>query len=89
MKENFSEVFVSENNKMGVKSPNGEIIVPACYDEIRYTYCQTISKQPYIAVREGKMGLVSPNGKGTEIAPFVYDNIDILPDLISEIQKKT
>ena len=72
----FTEVLVGENGKKGVKSLDGSIIVPANYDEIAYTYSRRIPKYyPYVAIRDGKMGLVVPDGKGTELTAFVYDYI--------------
>lgn len=72
----FTEVFVGENGKKGVKNFDGSIIVPANYDDIAYTYGRRVPKDyPYVAIRDGKMGLVVPDGKGTELTAFVYDYI--------------
>ncbi|MBQ2574836.1 MAG: WG repeat-containing protein [Bacteroidales bacterium] len=77
-KKGFTEVFVGENGKKGVKTIEGSIIVPANYDEIAYTYTRSIPKgYPYVAIRDGKMGLVAPDGNGTELTAFVYDRIDM------------
>ncbi len=78
----FPEVFVGENGKKGVKNLEGSIIVPANYDEIAYTYGRMVPKDyPYVAVRDGKMGLVVPDGKGSELTAFVYDNIDMFSSM--------
>ena len=78
---NFSEVFTSENGKMGVKLPDGRVVVPANYDEIAYTYSDFIwDTRPYVAIKDGKFGLVRPDGKGTEITPFIYDDI-VVPEV--------
>lgn len=78
----FTEVFVAENGKKGVKGFDGSIIVPANYDEIAYTYGRRVPKDyPYVAIRDGKMGLVVPDGKGTELTAFVYDNIDMFSSM--------
>jgi len=77
--ENLTIVFDGENGKKGIKSPDGKILVPANYDDFVYTYDYTIlSAHPYVAVRDGKMGLVKPDGKGTEITPFVYYDIHMI-----------
>ena len=77
---NFSEVFIGENGKKGVKLGNGQVIIPALYDEIAYTYSDFIAnRHPYVAIKDGKFGLLRPDGKGTEITPFVYDRI-IIPN---------
>ena len=80
-KGNFSEVFVGENGKMGVKLPDGRVVVPDNYDEIAYTYSDFIwDTRPYVAIKDGKFGLVRPDGKGTEITPFIYDDI-VVPEV--------
>ena len=79
---NFSEVFTGENGKMGVKLSNGKVVIPALYDEIAYTYHDYIAdKRPYVAIKDGKYGLVRPDGKGTELTPFVYDVIAAVPEI--------
>ena len=81
-KSNYSEVFNGENGKMGVKLSNGEIVIPALYDEIAYTYHDYIAaKRPYVAIKDGKYGLVCPDGKGTELTPFVYEIIASVPEI--------
>ena len=81
-KNNFSEVFTGENGKKGVKLNTGMIVVPALYDEIAYTYGGIFTDtRPYVAVKDGKFGLVSPDGKGTMLTPFVYD------DIIAQVKK--
>ena len=82
-KKNFTEVFVAENGKKGVKNPNGDIIVLANYDDIAYTYDYSVLKNyPYVCVRDGKTGLVAPDGKGTEITECVYDDIALVKEFV-------
>ena len=86
----FSEVFVNENGKKGVKLHDGKIVVPANYDEIVYVYDKfTADSRPYVAIKDGKFGLVKPDGKGTVVAPFVYDNISVMPDIPNHYLYKT
>ena len=81
-KNNFSEVFTGENGKKGVKLPNGRVIIPANYDEFAYTYSDFIwDTRPYVAIKDGKYGLVRPDGKGTELTPFVYEIIAAVPEI--------
>lgn len=89
IKNNFSLVFVGENGKKGVKLPDGKIVIPAEYDEIAYTYgLLTASTRPYVAIKEGKFGLVKPDGKGTVVAPFVYDDIIVTDGLLNHFLYK-
>ena len=81
-KNNFSEVFIGENGKKGVKLPNGQVIIPANYDEFAYTYSDFIwDTRPYVAIKDDKCGLVRPDGKGTELTPFVYETIAAVPEI--------
>lgn len=78
----FSEVFTAENGKKGVKLSDGKVVIPALYDEIAYTYHDYIAaKRPYVAIKDDKFGLVRPDGKGTELTPFVYETIASVPEI--------
>ena len=78
----FSKVFTDENGKKGVKLGNGKVVVPALYDEIAYTYDSfEADTRPYVAMKDGKYGLVLPDGKGTELTPFVYEIIASVPEI--------
>lgn len=78
----FSEVFTGENGKKGVKFSDGKVVVPALYDEIAYTYHDYIAaKRPYVVIKDDKFGLVRPDGKGTELTPFVYETIAVVPQI--------
>ena len=64
-----------ENGKMGVKDALGEVLVPAEYDEIGCTFADYCRGFAVPVVRDGKMALVSPDGKGTMKTGFDYDHI--------------
>ncbi len=72
----YHEVF-EENGKFGIKNHNGEIMLSPQYDFLRtcYIYNDDLSIMPVIAEKNGKMGLVLPDGKDTIVADFVYDEI--------------
>ena len=70
----FTQVF-TENGKMGVKDALGEVLVPAEYDEIGCTFADYCRGFAVPVVRDGKMALVSPDGKGTLKTGFDYDHI--------------
>ena len=72
--EIFTQVF-TENGKMGVKDVVGEILVPALYDEIGCTFADYCRGFAVPVVLDGKMALVSPDGKGTQKTGFDYDHI--------------
>lgn len=66
------EVF-EENAKKGLKDVGGKILVPANYDDIGYTFSYFNRLYSVPALKNGKLGLVSTDGQGTELTPFVYD----------------
>jgi hypothetical protein len=72
----YHEVF-EENGKFGMKNHNGEIMLSPQYDFLRtcYIYMDDLSIMPVIAEKNGKMGLVLPDGKDTIVADFLYDEI--------------
>lgn len=70
----WMDVTFQENGKKGVKNVCDEIVVPAKFDEIPYTYCYSMPL-PYVVANGGKMGLVKKDGKGTAVVPCEYDLI--------------
>jgi len=72
----FHEVF-EENGKFGIRDHKGTVRVSPQYDFLRtcYTYVDDLVTMPVIAQKDGKMGLILPDGKDTVVADFVYDDI--------------
>lgn len=70
----FTKVY-SEDGKFGVKDAIGEILVPAMFDEIGYTYADSCRGFAVPVIKDGKMALVSPDGKGTMLTDAIYDEI--------------
>lgn len=77
----YHEVF-EENGKFGIKDHNGKVLIRPEYDFIRtcYVYVDDLRTMPVIVEKNGKMGLVLPDGKNTIVADFVYDNISLRDD---------
>ena len=76
--EQYHEVF-EEDGRFGIKDHQGNILIPAHYDFLRtpYVYVDDLRTLPVIAQREGKMGLILPDGKETVVADFIYDDISL------------
>lgn len=74
----FHEVF-EHDGKFGMRDHRGNILVHPLFDFLRtcYVYVDDLRTMPVIAQRDGKMGLILPDGKETEVAPFVYDDISL------------
>ena len=76
--EQYHEVF-EEGGRFGIKDHQGNILIPAHYDFLRtpYVYVDDLRTLPVIAQRDGKMGLILPDGKETVVAEFIYDDISL------------
>lgn len=74
----FHEVF-EENGKFGIRDHKGRVLVHPLYDFLRtcYVYVDDLRTMPVIAQRDGKMGLILPDGEDTVEAPFIYDDISL------------
>ena len=72
----FHEVFC-QDGKYGIKDHEGRVLLSPVYDFLRtaYVYVDDMKTMPVIAQKDGKMGLVLPDGSDTVVAPFVYDDI--------------
>ena len=68
---------IEVNGKFGINDSDGKVLVSPCYDFLRrcYTYVDDLCLMPIIAQKDGKMGLILPDGKDTVVANFVYDDI--------------
>ena len=76
--EQYHEVF-EQDGKFGIKDHQGNVLIPALYDFLRtpYVYVDDLRTLPVIAQRDGKMGLILPDGNGTVVADFIYDDIEL------------
>ena len=72
----YHEVF-EQDGKFGMKDHQGNILLSPIYDFLRtcYIYNDDLSIMPVIAEKNGKMGLVMPDGNDTVVADFLYDEI--------------
>lgn len=70
-------VVYEENGKYGMKDYDGNVIVKPEYDFLRtcYVYVDDLVMMPIIAEKDGKLGLILPDGINTVVADFIYDDI--------------
>lgn len=70
-------VVYEENGKYGMKDYEGNVIVKPEYDFLRtcYVYVDDLVMMPVIAEKDGKLGLILPDGINTIVADFIYDDI--------------
>ena len=68
---------VEQDGKFGMVDHHGEVMLSPVYDFLRtcYIYNDDLTMVPVIAEKNGKMGLVLPDGKDTIVADFLYDEI--------------
>jgi len=72
----WSDQEFIENGKSGLMDCFGEVLIPAQYDETWFRTNWFVPRDKPIACRKGdKWGIVMPDGKGTAISGFQYDNI--------------
>lgn len=74
----YHQVF-EENGKFGIKDHQGNVMITPSYDFLRtcYIYVDDLHMMPVIAEKNGKMGLVLPDGQDTVVADFIYDDISL------------
>ena len=74
----YHQVY-EEEGKFGIKDHRGRVLVHPYYDFIRtcYVYVDDLRTMPIIVEKNGKMGLILPDGKDTIVADFVYNNISL------------
>lgn len=74
----FHEVF-EKNGKYGIRDDEGNVMLSASYDFLRtpLIYVDDLVSVPVIAEKDGKMGLVLPDGSDTVVLPFEYDDISL------------
>ena len=74
----FHEVF-EDNGKYGIKDFDGTVLIHPRYDFLRtpFVYVDDLVSMPVIAEKDGKMGLVLPDGHDTIVLPFDYEDISL------------
>ncbi len=70
---------IEQDGKFGLCDYQGNILVHPVYDFVRtcHIYVDDLATMPVIVQKEGKMGLILPDGKDTVVAPFEYDDISL------------
>lgn len=74
----FHEVY-EQDGRFGMKDCKGRVLLHPQYDFLRtcYVYVDDLKSLPVIAQKDGKMGLVMPDGFDTVVVPFEYDDISL------------
>lgn len=74
----FHEI-VEADGKFGMVDNEGKVMLKTQYDFLRtpLVYVDDLVSMPVIAQKDGKMGLVMPDGNDTVVLPFVYDDISL------------
>lgn len=71
--------IVEQDGMYGMVEYDGRVLLHPQYDFLRtpYVYVDDLLSMPVIAEKNGKMGLVMPDGKDTVVVPFEYDDISL------------
>lgn len=81
MKDKYLKYHVvfEVDGKYGIKDHEGNVLLSPEYEFLRtpYVYVDDMMTMPIIAQKNGKMGLVLPDGSQTVVAPFEYDDISL------------
>ena len=77
--DTFTQVY-EEDGKKGVKNAAGQVLIPAEYDEIGYTFMDHLMPLAVPVVKDGKLAFVAMDGKGTMRSDFIYDDIEYTPE---------
>ncbi|MFZ1235492.1 MAG: hypothetical protein WAR39_00505 [Prevotella sp.] len=70
---------IEVDGKFGIKDYQGKILLSPVYDFVRtcYVYVDDLLMMPIIVQKDGKMGLVLPDGNDTVVADFIYSDISL------------
>lgn len=75
----YTKVY-EENGKVGVKDAAGQVLVPAGYEEVGYTFMDHSKPLAVPVLKDGKFALVAQDGKGTMLSDFEFDEIHYTPE---------
>ena len=83
----LSTQIFEENGKKGVKDAAGEVLIPAIYDEVCYTFMDFCTPFAVPVIKDGKFAFAAHNGEGTLVSDFEYDDIVYTPECCYVIVK--
>ena len=76
------EVVITENGKYGIKTPDGEVILPPLYDNFKKPMYLKKGTRVVVEVR-GKWGVVIADGTGTWLIKPEYEYIGYPNDIVN------
>jgi hypothetical protein len=66
------------NGRFGLKDACGEVLIPALFDDVLYTFADEYRNWVVPVLNDGKIAFVSPDGNGTLVTEFIYDSVNFL-----------
>lgn len=66
-----------EGVKIGLKDSEGNVILPAAFDDIKYWFRDRLKELPVPVIKDGKYGLAAADGTDRLILPCDYDYIGL------------
>ena len=73
----FTKVY-EMNGRFGLKDACGEVLIPALFDDVLYTFADEYRNWVVPVLNDGKIAFVSPDGNGTLVTEFIYDSVNFL-----------
>ena len=73
----FTKVY-EMNGRFGLKDACGEVLIPALFDDVLYTFADEYRNWVVPVLNDGKIAFVSPDGNGTLVSEFIYDSVNFL-----------
>ncbi len=73
---NFDPYIFEEGNLCGIKGALGNVIVPAKYQDFKFTTPYRLKRETCVVTKNNdKWGIVSTDGNATILVPFIYDDM--------------
>ena len=70
----YTQIY-EENGMKGVKDAAGQVLVPAAFDEVCYTFADHFLPHAVPVIKDGKFAFAAQDGTGTLLSDFEYDDI--------------
>lgn len=87
LSEMVCQPFYDDNDKYGIKDKEGNVVVPAIYDDINHAYDVDYNRVPYLAIKSenNRYGLMNDKGK-VVLAPD-YDELRFTKNNLVIVEK--
>lgn len=85
--DDWSKGIIREGNRVGLKTPGGEVILPPRFEDLHIRYTRLWKGVRVVVKQNGKWGMMVADGTGTWILPPRFDYVG-QPDILVPLSKK-